>query len=281
MTGSARYVVGVDGSGPAEAALAWAVRHARRDGAPVLLVHVVDPQLRAHGILELDAAEAAGEALLADTARRARAALGGLDVETRLLLDVPVWALADEAGPDDILVVGTGKTGYVSGRVLGSRSVQFALAASGTVAVVPDADPRFREGVVAGVDRPETAALIGRRAAREAVDRGMRLTLVHAASAEAVTALRSSPESPLAIATEAAREVEGLLEIRSRLSARAPAEALLDAARGSALLVLGPSAERSPLGTTLHAVLLNANSPVLVVRPAREPAALGAGSSAA
>lgn len=266
MTRTPRYVVGVDGSAPSEAALAWAVRHARRDGSGLLVVHVVDPQGGVRGIAELDAAESAGELLLAATADRVRGA--GLEVESRLLLDVPVWALADEAGPDDILVVGTGKTGYVSGRVLGSRSVQFALAARGTVAVVPDADPRFRDGVVAGVDRVENAALVGRRAALEAVDRGMRLTLVQALPAEAVEAVRADPESPLALAAEAAREVEGMLEIRSRFSARPPAEALLDAARGSALLVLGPSRERTPLGTTLHAVLINANSPVLVVRPA-------------
>ena len=42
------------------------------------------------------------------------------------------------------------------------------------------------------------------------------------------------------------------------------------ASRGSALLVVGPGsvgAPHSPLGTTLHAVLLNANALVLVVRP--------------
>ncbi|QNO38347.1 universal stress protein [Protaetiibacter sp. SSC-01] len=268
MTRTPRYVAGVDGSAPSEAALAWAVRHARRDGARLHLVHVVDPQGGIRGIAELDAAESAGEALLSATAARIRSEAPGLEVDTRLLLDVPVWALADEAGPDDILVVGTGKTGYVSGRVLGSRSVQFALAATGTVAVVPDADPRFRDGVVAGVDRVENAALVGRRAALEAVDRGTRLTLIQAIGADAVDAVRSDPESPLAIAADAAREVEGMLEVRSRLSTRPPAEALLDAARGSALLVLGPSRERTPLGTTLHAVLINANAPVLVVRPA-------------
>lgn len=268
MTRTPRYVVGVDGSAPSEAALAWAVRHARRDGSGLLVVHVVDPQGGVRGIAELDAAESAGELLLAATADRIRGAHPDLEVESRLLLDVPVWALADEARPDDILVVGTGKTGYVSGRVLGSRSVQFALAARGTVAVVPDADPRFRDGVVAGVDRVENAALVGRRAALEAVDRGMRLTLVQALPAEAVEAVRADPESPLAIAADAAREVEGMLEVRSRLSTRPPAEALLDAARGSALLVLGPSRQGTPLGTTLHAVLINANAPVLVVRPA-------------
>jgi nucleotide-binding universal stress UspA family protein len=154
--------------------------------------------------------------------------------------------------------------------VLGSRSVQFALAARGSVAVVPDADPRFRDGVVAGIDRAETAALIATRAAREARDRGMRLTLIHSVPPDAVGPRRARVEGPLVIAAEAARTVGDVLEIRSRISTRPPAEALLDASRASALLVVGPgstAAHRSPLGSTLHAVLLNANAPVLVVRP--------------
>ncbi|MCS0499105.1 universal stress protein [Protaetiibacter mangrovi] len=270
MTGTARYVVAVDGSAPSEAALAWAARHARRDGAPLLLVHVVDPEQNMSGLEELDAVESAGEGLLREAAARVRTARPGLEVATELLSGVPVWSVADLATGEDTLVVGTGKTGYVSGRMLGSRSVQFALAARCTVAVVPAVDPRFREGVVAGIDRVETAAELGRRAAREAADRGMRLTLIHAVPSEAVHAARGDAESPLVIAADAARGIEGVLEIRSRLSTRPPAEALLDASRGAALLVVGPGwigDVRSPLGTTLHAVLLNANAPVLVVRP--------------
>jgi nucleotide-binding universal stress UspA family protein len=271
MTASARYVVGVDGSAPSEAALAWAVRNARRDGAPLELAHVVDPEQGMMGVDLLDAAERAGERLLAEATQRIRMQHPELDVSAELLSGVPTWTLAAHARPDDTLVVGTGKTGYVSGRVLGSRSVQFALAASGTVAVVPEGDPKFRDGVVAGIDRPETAASIARHAAHEAVDRGMRLTLIHAVPPEVAASQRANLESPLVLAAEAARDVAGMLEIRSRLSTRVPAEALLDASRGSALLVVGPGSvgrTHSPLGTTLHAVLLNANAPVLVVRPA-------------
>lgn len=262
----ARYVVAVDGSAPSEAALAWAVRHARRDGAALHLAHVVDPDQSAAGLEALDAAERAGEAFLAETFHRLSDAHPESRITTELLSGVPVWSVAELAGPADTLVVGTGKTGYVSGRLMGSRSVQFVLAASGTVAVVPAVDPRFREGVVAGVDRVESAAELGRRAAREAVDRGMRLTLVHAVAPDAVSAARGDLEGALVVAADAAREVEGLLEIRSRLSTRAPAEALLDASRGSALLVVGAGGP-AVLGATLHAVLLNANAPVLVVRP--------------
>lgn len=264
---TSRYLVGVDGSAPADAALAWAVRHARRDGASLALVHVADPDQAMSGLALLDEAEAAGERLLAETAARVRAQHPELPVSTELLSGVPVWTIAEQADAGDTVVVGTGKTGYVSGRVLGSRSVQFALVAHGDVAVVPAVDPRFREGVVAGIDRVESAAFIGARAAREAAERGTRLTLVQAVPPQLAQLSRAESDSPLAIAADAALAVEGMLEIRSRLSTRPSADALLDASRGCALLVVGPGAvKRSPLGTTLHAVLLNANSPVLVVR---------------
>jgi len=264
-----RYLVGVDGSAPSGAALDWAARHARRDGGTLELVHVVDPEAGMMGIDLLDEAERAGEQVIAEASAHVRQAFPEVSVTSELLSGVPAWTLAARASDDDVVVVGTGKTGYVTGRMLGSRSVQFALAAKGSVAVVPDADPRFRDGVVAGIDRPETAALIAGRAAREARERGMRLTLIHAVPPDVVASARSRVDGPLVLAAEAAHAVGDLVEIRSRISTRSPAEALLDASRGSALLVVGPGStagHRSPLGSTLHAVLLNANAPVLVVR---------------
>jgi hypothetical protein len=37
-----RYVVGFDGSGPSEAALAWTIHRARHEPAPIVLVHVAE-----------------------------------------------------------------------------------------------------------------------------------------------------------------------------------------------------------------------------------------------
>ena len=266
-----RYIVGVDGSMPAAAALEWAAKHARDDGSPLALVHVVDPEAGLMGADVEPELDARGRAVL-DAARHAvEEHHPGVAVTSELLTGVPAWALAQLAEADDTIVVGTGKTGYVSGRVLGSRSVQFALTAPGSVAVIPEGDPRLRDGVVAGIDREETAALIATRAAHEARERGARLTLVHAVSPQALEGARARHEGPLALAVDAARAVGDKLEIRSRVSTRPPAEALLDASRGAALLVVGPGStapHRSPLGSTLHGVLLNANAPVLVVRAA-------------
>ncbi|TXK19672.1 universal stress protein [Homoserinibacter sp. GY 40078] len=265
-----RYLVGVDGSSPAGAALDWAARHARRDGAELELVHVVDPEAGMMGIDLQDEAEEAGERIIREAERIVHDAFPELAVSAELATGVPAWTLAQRAHDGDTIVVGTGKTGYASGRLLGSRSVQFALAAPGSVAVVPEVDLRFREGVVAGIDRAETAALVARRAAEEAKERGTRLTLIHAVPPEAVRGARSRVEGPLVLAAEAARQVADHIEIRSRISTRPAAEALLDASRGAALLVVGPGSTgpaRSPIGSTLHGVLINANAPVLVVRP--------------
>ncbi len=263
-----RYIVGCDGSGPSCAAMEWAARHARDDGSIVVLAHVADPDGGGESTGGIDAC-AAGREVLAAARAKAAAAFPEVVFETRMVPGAPVWALAEVATEHDTLVIGTGKTGYVSGRVLGSRSVQIALAAKGSVAVVPEGDPRLRSGVIAGIDRAETAALIAARAAHEARERDMRLTLVHAVKPDAAGAARAGDEGPLALAAEAARQAGEGLEIRSRVSTRPPAEALLDASRSAALLVVGPGStgpQRSPLGSTLHPVLLNANSPVLVIR---------------
>jgi len=260
-----RYIVGVDGSSPSDAAVAWAVQRARRDGAPIVLAHVRDPEA---GMM--------GEDFARDEERRGtdilRGVLDGLVgsglAVSMVVLDGPLpWALAQAVTVHDVVVVGTHKIGFLHGRVLGSRSVQVAATVPCTVTVVPEVDLRFRRGVVAGIDREETAAAIARAAAAEADARGEELVIVQSVRKTRIP--RS--ELPLATAVAAARAAYPSLQIRSRVSERPPAEALLDAARDKALLVLGPGstdAARSPIGSVLHDVLLNVNAPVLVARPA-------------
>lgn len=263
-----RYLVGFDGSGPSEAALAWAVQRARRLSAAVLLVHVVEGDDGGMGKDFEDAAAHAGAALLSERVARLRHDEPGLDVDGLQLTGGLAWELAHAARPGDLLVVGTHKTGFLHGRVLGSRSVQVATVANCDVAVIPQVDLRFRSGVVAGIDRIATADAIARFAADEAAARGEELSLIEAASAGTTAA----DSGPLAAAGHAARDQHDHLVIRSRLSTRAPAEALLDAARDKALLVLGPGSgrpDRSPIGWVLHDVLLNVNAPVIVARSAQ------------
>jgi nucleotide-binding universal stress UspA family protein len=259
-----RYVVGVDGSSPSAAALRWAKERAMRDQAPLVLVHVRDPEA---GMM--------GEDFARDEARRSselisrlmeELAPSGLDCSATVLEGPMTVALADFVTAQDVVVIGTHKVGFLHGRVLGSRSVQIAAGVPCSVAVIPEVDLRFRRAVVAGVDRRDTAAEIARVAAAEAEARGEDLLIIQAE----LPAGRPRHDLPVTIAVAAARDSFPSLVVRSRVSARPAAEALLDAARDKGLLVIGPGATgpyRSPIGSVLHDVLLNVNAPVLVCRP--------------
>jgi nucleotide-binding universal stress UspA family protein len=265
-----RYVVGVDGSSPSLAALTWAANRAVRDHAPVVLAHVRDPEA---GMM--------GEDFARDESIRSSALLSrllddlvptGIQASTVFLEGLVPNALAGFVTADDIVVIGTHKIGFLYGRVLGSRSVQIALSVPCSVAVIPDVDLRFRRAVVAGVDRAETAAAVGRVAAAEADARGEELMIIQADQRPGP----AQPDLPVSIAVLAARDAFPSLVVRSRVSARPAAEVLLDAARDRDLLVLGPGStapDRSPIGSVLHDVLVNVNAPVLVSRPVFDRAA--------
>jgi nucleotide-binding universal stress UspA family protein len=261
-----RYVVGFDGSGPSEAALAWTIHRARHEPAPIVLVHVAEGDDGAMGEEYEDLATRRGAAMLSKRIDGLRRAHPELTVEGLALEGSVAWELARAVEPADLLIVGTHKTGFLHGRVLGSRSVQIAAAAPSSVAVIPEVDLRFRRGVVAGIDRAETAGAIAGLAADEAASRSDELSLM-----EAVTTVTPVQDrAPLAVAIVAAHQRHPALVIRSRTSTRPAAEALLDASRDKALLVLGPGSldpRRSPIGSVLHDVLLNLNAPVIVARP--------------
>lgn len=262
-----RYVVGVDGSAPSAGALRWATDRALREQAPLVLAHVRDPEA---GMM--------GEDFALEESRRTSELLSGLlgelaptglEVSATVLEGPVTTALADFVTAQDIVVIGTHKVGFLHGRVLGSRSVQIAASAPCSVAVIPDVDLRFRRAVVVGVDRLDTASEIARVAAAEAETRGEELVIIQAD----LPAGRPRHELPLTIAVAAVRDSFPSLVVRSRVSARPAAEALLDAALDKSLLVIGPGATgpyRSPIGSVLHDVLLNVNAPVLVTRPVFE-----------
>lgn len=267
---SERYMVGVDGSDPGRAALRWAARRATDDGARLTVVHVEDDDLAILGESGRAEEAAAGSRVLAAALAELETDFPALRVDAVVEHGPLAWVLASRAEPGDVVVVGTHKVGYLHGRVLGSRSIQVAALSRCTVAVVPGLDLRFREGVVAGIDRAETAAGIAEAAADEAARRGEGLLLLESVPTGSE---RDRAELPIELGVAAARARHPLLEVRSRISTRSPAEALLDAARTRAVLVLGPGStapHRSPIGSVLHDVLVNANSVVLVARATPE-----------
>jgi len=253
-----RYIVGVDGSAPSRAALAWAAARAVPEGGPLVLAHVGggdDESLGGGGARRGPHADAGLLAGLADSL-----AGSGADISTAPLSGPVPEALAGFARTGDLLVIGTHKTGFIHGRVLGSRSIRIAAAAPCSVAVIPDIDVRRRTGVVLGLADAHAA-----HTAAAAVEEARRL------GAE-LTVIRSTPhpagDTARLPALDRLRDDARGFTIRVRETRRPAAEALLDASRDKALLVIGArdSAGQRMIGPVLHDVLLNLNSPVLVVR---------------
>lgn len=248
-----RVVVGVDGSGPSRAALVWAKERAVSMRVPIVALHVVEDE----------AERPAGEEIIETAVESLRASAPKLEVSGQLLEGAAPWTLTRSATSADLLVIGTHKTGYLNGRVLGTRPLAIVTGARCSVAVIPDA-PNGRTGVLVGVASAATCRAAIVAAAHEAARTRQELTLLHATDATGVD--RADLTAAVAIAVAA----EPRLVVRSRLSRRRPAEALLDASRACSLLVLGATnpadVHAHHLGSVLYEVLLNINSPVLVAR---------------
>lgn len=258
------YVVGFDGSQASLNALRWVTDRASSGTHEVVLVGVTDEPGEPRGT-EGGPLEFAG--MLARRAREMRARHDVASVSTRLASGSVPAALAAAVRPGDLLVIGSDKTGYAQGRVYGVRSVEVAATATGIVVVVPAVDLRMRSGVVVGVDDEPGAVDLVSLAVREAVGHRSQLLLVHAVPRGSGTERRARGEHVLARARLAAWEEEPGVQVSAHLVARRPADAILNLSRDRALLVVGRSQHRGPLGvgTTLHEVLINANVPTAVV----------------
>lgn len=269
-----RIVVGIDGSSPSRAALHWALCRSARAGAKFVLTHVVDDD---DSELDLDLsrqATADGERALDEAVQLARAFASDAQLETRLLRGRPVARLAAESQGADLLVVGTHKTGFLRGRVLGTRSLAVVAAARCSVVVVPDDSLATRRGVIVGVasGAASRAAIIA--GATEAHRLGQDLSLLYASVSTSDHA--DFARTLLADAAELAAATSPGIVIRSRISRRPTAEALLDASHIASLLVLGANRidedERAGfIGSLTHEILLNLNSPVMVARGTTGP----------
>jgi nucleotide-binding universal stress UspA family protein len=275
---TATYYIGVDGSGPSRAALRWGVRRAAERNAAVVLVNTVDDEW---GLVGRDAsadAERQARALLAEESDRVAALHTGITLTTRIVHGGTAWELARLPQPEDLLIVGTHKTGFLRGRVLGSRSVQIASAARCSVAIVPDTTLESRHDVVVGVDGSEGCLPAVRIGAQEADRLDQDLLLVYAPPGRSEAPEERSPQTARLLfnAAAVASATASRITVRRRVAHRDPAEALLDASFDAALLILGVSArhgDHALIGSVTHDVLMNINVPVLIAR--------GTGSAAA
>ncbi|MEV3924174.1 universal stress protein [Actinomadura coerulea] len=279
-------LVGYDGSPVADEALRWGVREARLRRLPLTVCHAWHwpYPLRQPDNDTLEVLRGAGAIVADEGVRKAHGLAEDLEVRWRLERG---WASAVllEASRDAALVVlGSRGHGGFEGLSVGSTAVQVASHADRPVVVVrpePPSSPQGRERLVVGVDGSAGGESAIGFAFEEAALRGASVTAVcswwdPAAFREPDRVPFSDPEM---IRREAmARFEEDVAPWRSRYPrvsletefvVDTPRQALIGAARGAALLVMGArgigSGPQTLLGPVTQAALQEALSPVVVV----------------
>lgn len=291
MTGL--IVVGVDGSPHGREALRFALAEARLRDARVCAVHAWGiPPLTATGVgmipalslLRDELGGAAREALETEVA-----ALGdhasGIGLERLAVQGDAAGALVERARGADLLVVGSRGHGGVTGTMLGSVSRACLHHAPCPVAVVHDAGPTERSRIVVGVDGSPGASAALEWAYAEASLRDVGVHAVCAyeepwgivaagvSSAGAVADLRAAQveEAELVLAAAQAGAPESV-GVTGAVVQGSSGKALVEAAEGSALLVVGSRGRGGfaslLLGSVSQHCASHARSVVVVVRAA-------------
>ncbi|WP_022887414.1 universal stress protein [Glaciibacter superstes] len=273
-------VVGWDGTEPAVAALSWAIDEP--PGRTLRLVRVAGKDVSDAETFAANSPAALARVALIDEAERIRRAHPDRKVTSELVTGDPVDELARRSNASTLVVVGTGRRHGGSAKYGWSVGARLAGVAQGPVAIIPVTNGSRRGGIVVGIDGSAASDVALRYAAAEAVRLGVPLRAIRAwqppptwagASVPAPDYLRSLEEMYTHVLDDALEEV--LLQYPDldlgRTVVRAPAHtALLGASRTAALLVVGNHGlrglKRLLLGSVSHSVIINAQSPVVVVR---------------
>ena len=271
-------MVGVSESTSGHPAIGWAVRHARRRGDTVELVHVVDITWTTIPVDWAESALLAAEEAVRGEAQRASLIDPSVAVHSVVLIGSPTRLLAEHAASADLLVVGTHSRRAASEILLGSQATRIAAAATCPVAVIPAAGQEGT-GIVVGVDGSEASAAAVAFAAAEADRYGEPLTAIYAWSAPEPWGMGESawPTSPVEedrrILAEA---VAGLadqypdLKVTAEVVGGRPLPALYAASVGARMLVVGTHGKhgfsKALLGSVSEDLVLSLPCPVVVVR---------------
>ncbi|MEV5908977.1 universal stress protein [Streptomyces sp. WAC 01325] len=265
-------VVGVDGSEASLEAVDWAADEAALHKVPLHLLHAATRDREPSEVIN-----AASE--------RATAGAPTTWPSSEVLHEDAASALVDRGRNAFALVLGSRGLGGLAGMLLGSVSLAVAARADCPVVVVRGAadhrGARFGS-VVVGVEDGEGSGTAVRFAFREAQVRRCRMVAVHAWNT-ALAAFTSSqappwyalethqrpPEQVLDDALLGSAERYGDVPVTRRVIEGPARQALLEAASGADLLVVGARRRQGHLGLQLglinHAVLHHAPCPVVVV----------------
>jgi nucleotide-binding universal stress UspA family protein len=278
--------VGVDRSAPSRAALRWALERARSTSSGLTIVHVVDPVLWASAAASHDEVMDEAWSFVRGESEFARALDGGINISFDVAEGDPAEELASASKDAGMVVVGTHKTGFVHGKVYGSKFLNLASSAAYASAFIPEPSGSTRTGIVVGIDESDVGVELIRFAASEAARTSQELTLIGSSDQVDFGAPPDGRRSPLnrhdytarlCWAISVARTTDPMLSIRGRNSNHPAAESLVRAAVGANVLVVGSAPRHSghlaALGTVALDVLLNIPSPVIVLRTHSTPVA--------
>ena len=268
--------VGVDGSPSSRLALSWAVDEARAEHRPLTLVHAVGPvdgmwadqegwdtrigrrEVRTRSGVLLDEARDQVEQLAP-----------GLEVHQMMRVADPRVVLLEVSQRSAMLVVGSRGRGPVRSLLLGSVSVAVTRHAACPVVVVRPGNPGLvRNGVLVGVDATERSGLPLELAFRQASQRGLPLTVLHAFADTRPDDLEEE-RALLAETVSGMGEKYPDVPVRAELASGPADTCLITMAARMNLVVVGahhggsPSAAR--FGTVTASVVEHATCPVAVV----------------
>ncbi|PWK81189.1 nucleotide-binding universal stress UspA family protein [Lentzea atacamensis] len=276
-------VVGFDGSDLARRAALWAAEEASRCGATLQVVQAVRSPLPEPVFTPMstpvpefvteETMRRAAEDHLAELAAEIKRDWPDLRLATRVGLGRPVDLLAMEEG--ELLVLGSsGRTG-IAEMFLGSTAA--ALVSIGGRPVVVTRSGPLDGRVVVGIDGSDTSADAIAFAFAFASRHGRELLAIHAWNDVGWAELPEQDWDHIRVdlaklledqlADHRARYPE--VHVAQEVAFDAPARALLQAADGAALVVVGShgrgAVKRAILGSVSHAVLHHAPCPVAVV----------------
>lgn len=280
---SLKYLIGVDGSEQSRVALAWGLARASERGAEVELLHVADDSFLSESVAFLSEAQQASEQMLQAETEYARSLGFTGKISGTAVVGHPIAEVEEASKRADLLILGAHNGSRFAGSFFGTRAVKVAATAHCPVAVIPAvtaAEPKA--GVVVGVDGSEASKKAIAVAAEAASFRGSPLIAVYAWmppltpgleylwSEELVESQRSAAEEAIAIGVAGLAERYPDLEIRREIVQSPPVAALVQAAEGAELLVVGSRGRggisRLLLGSVSHGVLQALPCPVVVTR---------------
>ncbi|MBL3700406.1 universal stress protein [Leucobacter luti] len=279
---SEKYLIGVDGSEQSRVALAWGLARATERGATVQLLHVADDSFLSESVAFLSEAQKASEQMLEAEVAYARSLGFTGEISGSAVVGHPIAEVEEASKSADLLILGQHSGTRFAGSFFGTRAVKVAATAHCPVAVIPTVDATPNAGVVVGIDGSEASQRAIAYAAEEASFRGAPLIAVYAWmppltpgleylwSEELVESQRSAAEEAIAIGVAGLAERYPDLEVRREIIQAPPVAALVQAAEGAQLLVVGSRGRggisRLLLGSVSHGVLQALPCPVIVTR---------------